>query len=137
MYVTKNFTLDELIKSNTASKLGIDNTPNKEVTLKLIELIHSILQPIRDKWDRPITVTSGYRCPKLNKAVGGVNTSQHVYGEAADIICSSNKKLYELIVSMVENKEIEVGQVINEHNYKWIHISLPTDKHKNEIFAVK
>lgn len=73
--ITKNFTLSELVASDTATRMGIDNSPDEEVEKKLRLLATSILQPLRDRYGKPITVTSGYRCSKLNKAVGGVSTS--------------------------------------------------------------
>ena len=73
--ITKNFTLSELVASDTATRMGIDNSPDEEVVKKLRLLATSILQPLRDRYGKPITVTSGYRCSKLNKAVGGVSTS--------------------------------------------------------------
>ena len=107
-----------------------------------MELSTKILQPIRNVYGKPIVISSGYRCTKLNKAVGGVSTSQHCKGEAADIRTISdsiadNKGLFDLIKKMINNKQIEVGQLIDEHNYNWIHISLPNNKHKNEVLHVK
>lgn len=142
MKLTDNFTLEELIKSSTATKLNIDNNPTEEITSNLLELSTKILQPIRNVYGKPIVISSGYRCTKLNKAVGGVSTSQHCKGEAADIRTISdsiadNKGLFDLIKKMINNKQIEVGQLIDEYNYNWIHISLPNNKHKNEVLHVK
>lgn len=136
MNITENFAYDELIHSSTALKKKIDNTPSDEEKENLIRLTKEILQPIRTKYGKPITITSGFRCEKLNKAVGGVKTSQHLKGEAADIICENNKELWNVIVEMVKNNEITVGQLINEKKLSWIHISLPTKNHKNKIFAL-
>ena len=138
MKITMNFTLEEMYKSNTATRKGINNMPDEKATNNLIDLCYSILQPIRTRWGDPIVVSSGYRCPKLNKAVGGSATSQNKTGEAADIHTLSdnrdwNKRLFDMIVKMVQSGEIVVGQLIDEHNYDWIHISLPNSKHKNEI----
>jgi hypothetical protein len=142
MNITKNFTLEELVFSQTAIDKGIDNTPSQEVFDKLTLLCEQILQPIRDKYGDVIVVSSGFRCVELNKALNGSTTSQHVVGEAADIITESdniadNKRLFDLICDMIHNNEIVVGQLINEYNYNWIHISLPTPKHKNQIFSIK
>ena len=71
MKLTDNFTLEELIKSSTATKLNIDNNPTEEITSNLLELSTKILQPIRNVYGKPIVISSGYRCTKLNKAVGG------------------------------------------------------------------
>lgn len=81
----KYFTITELTKSATATKQGIDNTPSAEVTANLTALVDKVLDPLREIYGKPIYVSSGYRCPKLNKAVGGVSNSQHLKGEAADL----------------------------------------------------
>lgn len=137
MYVTENFTLEELYKSNTAEKLKLDNTPNEEVKKSLMLLALKVLQPLREAFGKPITVTSGYRSPLLNQAVKGAKTSQHLKGEAADLKCSDNKKLFETAKKLIEEKKIEVGQLIDEYGYSWVHISLPNVKHKNEILHIK
>ena len=133
-----NFTISELVKSPTAERLKIDNNPSGVIIMRLTELIRTILQPIRDAYKKPIYVSSGYRCTKLNKAVGGVPTSQHVRGEAADIyVKGDNKELFILAKKLIDEGKITVGQLIDEYNYKWIHISLPTSKHKNQILHIK
>ena len=140
--ITANFTFDELIYSPTANRLGIDNTPDKETKEKLIRLAKEILQPIRNKWGSAIVVTSAYRCEALNKAVGGVKNSQHRLGEAADIKVGSkaqNKALFNLIQKMVNNGELKVGQLIDEYNYSWVHVSLPrtNGRPNNQILHLK
>lgn len=137
MYITKNFTLEELYKSNTASKLGINNIPNKDATNNLMILAVKILQPLREAYGKPITITSGYRCNELNKAVKGSATSQHLKGEAADLVTDNNKKLFEVAKKLIDEGKIKVGQLIDEYNYKWIHISLPNNKHNNQILHLK
>ena len=85
MKISKNFTLEELTKSQTAEALKIDNTPGAEQIINLCALVHHVLQPLRDHYGQPVKISSGYRCPALNKAVGGVTNSQHMRGQAADI----------------------------------------------------
>ena len=135
MMITKNFSREELVASATAKRLKIDNTPTKEQEAKLYLLAYQILQPLRDRYGKPIRVSSGFRCKALNKAVGGVPTSQHQKGEAADINngATENKKLFLLAKKMMANGELKVGQLIDEKNYSWIHISLPDGKHNNQI----
>lgn len=99
-------------------------------------MVNNILQPIRDKYGKPITVTSGFRSPSVNRLVGGSANSQHCKGEAADIKCENNKELWDLIIDMINNKKIVVGQLIDEKNLNWIHISLPNEKRKNQIFKL-
>ncbi len=132
--LSQNFSLEELVASSTAKAKKIDNTPTPEVKANLEKLCKTVLQPIRNKYGRAITITSGYRCPKLNAAIGGVKTSQHVTGCAADIKCTGTSKavLFNLIKDMIEKGEIKVGQLIWEYGTKkepnWIHVSLPYSK---------
>ena len=86
MKLTSNFSLQELLKSQTALRKGIDNKPaNPGVITNLQVLCEKVLQPVRDHYARPVVINSGYRCPKLNKAVGSSSKSQHTKGQAADI----------------------------------------------------
>lgn len=133
MQLSENFTLEEFVDSPTAKRLGINNNPGKEQINNLKKLCQTILQPIRNEFGQVITVTSGYRSELLNRAVGGSKTSQHLKGEAADIICYDNKRLWELITSMINKGVIRVGQLINERNLSWIHISLTTTSSVNQI----
>lgn len=118
----KYFKLSEFINSATANRLGIDNIPSFEVVDNLNRLA-DYLDGIREKFGKPILVSSGYRCPMLNKAVGGVVNSQHLKGLAADLVCSDMEKLLSIIR---ETKGFD--QVITEHNKGsksyWIHISV-------------
>lgn len=142
MNLTKNFTLRELTKSETAERLGILNTPTKEVLANLQELASTVLQPIRDKWGEPIIITSGYRSPRLNSAVGGAVNSQHMIGQAADIRTVSDKvsdnyKLFCLIRDLIDSGEITVGQLIDEHGYSWIHVSTAHLQRNNQVKHIK
>ena len=139
MKLTNNFTLEELYASATAARKGIDNTPSPIVQQNLRMLAERILQPIRDEYKHAIIVTSGYRCAKLNVAVGGAKTSQHLTGCAADIKFTHTSKayLFRLILRMIREGRIEVGQLIWEYGNadepSWVHISLPTAGKKNQI----
>ena len=131
MNLSKNFTLSELTYSSTARAHKMDNNPGRLELENLKKLCNNILQPIRDKYGKSIFINSGYRNPFVNRVVGGSTSSQHLKGEAADITVGSkegNRRLFDLIVQMIENKEITVGQLIDEKDYKWIHISLPYRK---------
>lgn len=95
---SKNFDYKEFEKSDTASKLHITNVISSfEVRDNIKALVDYVLQPLRDAWGSPLFINSGYRCEKLNEAVGGVPTSQHVKGEAADVACSDPLKLARLV----------------------------------------
>ena len=120
----KYFSIQELTRSATAKRKGIDNTPTAEVVANLKLLIEKILDPLREAWGQPIIVDSGYRCPKLNKAVKGAANSQHLLGQAADIRTlkdtpAENKKLFEL----VQRLKLPYDQLIDEYDYNWIHVS--------------
>lgn len=139
---TKNFSYDELIASATAKRLGLDNTPNEEEKEKLRKLAEDVLQPIRDTWRSPIVVNSGFRSEAVNKAVGGAKNSQHRLGEAADISIGGkerNKKLFNFINKLIQKGTIKVGQLIDEYNYSWIHVSLPrtNGKPNNQVLHLK
>ena len=116
----KYFTIAELIKSDTANQKGIDNTPSKEIEQKLLSLIVNCLDPIREIYGKPIIVTSGYRCPKLNQAVGGAEKSQHTKGEAADLVPGSGGSLKDLYKAIIKFGNYD--QLIFE-NSRWAHVS--------------
>ena len=134
----KYFTIQELTISNTAQRKGIDNTPDQKAAAALTALVTNVLDPLREAWGRPIVVNSGYRCPKLNRAVGGVARSQHTKGEAADIRTLSNRRweneqLFKLIVKM----KLPFDQLIDEHGYLWIHVSYSEGKNRRQVLHVR
>ncbi len=134
------FTIEELCASDTARRRGIDNRPSAAISGKLQTLIEQLLDPIRAVWGSPIAVNSGYRSPKLNAAVGGVSTSQHLWGEAADISVGSpadNKRLFDKIVELQKAGRIAFDQLIDESGYKWIHISYRAGANRNQILHLK
>lgn len=99
--ISKNFSFKEFESSETAERLHIQNViTTAEVRDAVKALVSNVLQPLRDEWGGPLEINSGYRCPKLNKAVGGVSTSQHVKGEAADVKCTDPAALARLAKSL-------------------------------------
>lgn len=122
----KYFTIKELIKSSTAEAKGIDNTPTPEVERNLTALVENVLDGVREIYGKPITVNSGYRCPELNKAVGGVSNSHHVKGYAADITAGSpeeNERLFNII-----RHNFKFTQNLDEKGFRWVHVSyIPSD----------
>lgn len=122
MKLTENFTLEELLASQVALKEGIDNSANEQQVSNLKTLAEKVLQPIRDLYGKPMIIDSGFRCPALNKAVGGVNTSQHLYGEAADIAVKGN--IYDLVM-LIKNPENKFvyDQLIYYPRRNFLHIS--------------
>ena len=141
MSLTKNFSLIELTKSQTAERKGINNTPSPEHQDNLKSLCTHVLQPIRDHFSRVVSVSSGYRSPELCTAIGSKITSQHASGCAADfeIFGVSNKELADYI-----NEELEYDQLILEYwkesdpNSGWVHCSYSkNDNRKQYLKAVK
>ena len=133
MRLSKNFTLKEVTRSNTARRLGIDNTPKNHHLKSMQRLITNLIQPMRDALG-PIRITSGYRCPELNRAIGGSKKSQHSKAEAVDIqFWSEGQMKNHLIYDWVLNSGIEFDQMINEFDYAWIHISLKEKNNRKEV----
>lgn len=134
----KYFTMDELAHSATAIRKGIDNTPDSKVKANLTALVANILDPLREAYGKPIVVSSGYRCAKLNRAVGGVARSQHLSGQAADLQSagksrSEHKKLFDLARKL----NLPYDQLIDEHDYKWVHISFNPKGNRRQVLHVK
>ena len=123
--ISKNFTLDELLASATAKQQHIINAPGIEEVCNLCALVHHVLQPLRDAMGEAIKIGSGYRCPQLNRAVGGVPTSQHVKGEAADLCIDGDMKKGKRWFEWIKS-HCDFDQLIMEHNSKgsyWVHVS--------------
>ena len=142
MKITENFTLEELTKSATATRLGIDNTPNTEQFNNLKALCVNVLQPIREAYGKPIKVSSGFRCEKLNKAVGGSATSEHRYGMAADIHSLSDTLLDNMeLWRVIRSLDLDFGQLIWEYGSNvgpdWIHISYNPKRNRKQILRCK
>ena len=126
MELSKSFTLNELTKSQEALRLGIDNTPNDEHIENLKILCEKILQPLRDFYGMPVSVSSGYRSAELCNAIGSSSTSQHTRGEAADfeVFGVANKDLSDWIVNNLNFDQciLEFWN-ITEPNSGWVHCS--------------
>lgn len=137
MKLSANFSLDELIKSDTAIRKGIDNKPDEKVTANLQALVNNILQPVRDKYGR-VKVTSGYRSPELNASIGGSKTSHHCYGYAADFEVEGmdNKEL-----AMWIRDNLQFTQLILEFytpgdpNSGWVHCSYDASDLKAQVLT--
>lgn len=123
MQLTEHFTLSEFVRSETAENKHIDNTPSQEVMDNLRALCRNVLEPARMAFGEPIYITSGYRCPALNKAVGGKITSQHLRGEAADLQVKGVRNLKRLYNAILDHGVFD--QLLYESNgtTKWIHVS--------------
>ena len=132
----KYFTFDELCESGTAKTHNIDNKPSEEIRINLRNLVDNCLDVIRGKYGKPITISSGYRCPELNRIVGGAITSQHTKGHAADLK-GKNRAENEILFNVIK----ELGcydQLINEYNFSWVHVSFVSNKkNRKQILVIK
>lgn len=125
--LSKHFKLSEFIKSPTASAKGLDNMPSLEVVSNLQYLCVHVLEPLREHFNCPIVIGSGYRCPALNKAVGGVSNSRHMTGEAADIHLPDEATGKKWFLWMMDN--LKYHQLIWEKSTPtstrhWIHVAI-------------
>ena len=160
----QHFTIQELSASASAERLTIDNTPSRAAQRMLTILVEQLLDPIRRRYGAPIIVTSGYRCPALNTAVGGVANSHHIVGCAADIVApllspqggknqtapflssplggseggcgDQTQYLFHLIVQMQREGAIRFTQLIAEKDYRWLHISYVPGMLRNQVIDV-
>ena len=127
MKLSKNLTLKEAVKSNTATRLGIDNTPSQWEINNLTAIADHIFQPIRDHFGVPIGVSSGFRCRDLNKAIGGSKYSQHMIGEALDIDADMYGKVTNADIFNYIKKNLHWDQMIwefgDDNEPNWVHIS--------------
>ena len=118
--LSPNFTLAELCRSDLAARYGIDNAPSDAQIDSLRDLARGALEPIRKLFERPLIVTSGYRCPRVNALANGSHSSQHMFGEAADFIIRDLEPGY--IWQRIRDAGIEADQCIVEFG-QWVHVS--------------
>lgn len=141
MNLSANFTLKELTKSDTATRLGIDNTPDEAVIESLKLLCENVLQPVRDHFGKSVTVNSGYRSPESNAAVDGSKTSDHCKGQAADIEIEgiSNPDLAHWIMDNCDYTQLILEfYTQGQPNSGWVHVSYdPSNLKMQELTAVK
>lgn len=128
--MAKYFTMSEMTYSSEANKYDIDNTPSEEIKEHLEELME-VLDTLREKWGTAIKVTSGYRCPELNKKIGGSKTSVHMLGYGADLKPFNNKldKFFECAREWAKDNDFD--QIIEEtssNGGRWLHIGLYNNK---------
>lgn len=131
----KYFSFPEMEHSNTATRLKIDNSMPPAARENMQRLIEKVLDPLREAWGCPITVSSGYRCPVLNKAVGGSPSSHHMKGMAADITTgnrANNRRLFQKILDL----DLPFTQLIDESNFSWVHISYDPLNIKRQVLKL-
>ena len=130
----KYFTIQELSHSDTAVARGIDNCPTAEAIHNLTKLVENVLDPLREKYGKPIRISSGYRGAILNRSVNGATSSQHRVGEAADITVGSkeeNRKLFEII-----RLELPFDQLIDERDFSWVHVSFREGINRKQVLKL-
>ena len=136
MKLTENFSLNELTKSQTAERKGIDNTPSAEHQENLKSLCEMILQPIRDHFGQVVSVSSGYRSPELCVAIGSSTQSQHAKGQASDfeIFGISNKELADYIDENLDYDQLilEYWKGEDEPNSGWVHCSYTNGNNRKQ-----
>lgn len=126
--ITANITLNELLASQTAARLGIDNMPNAKVLINLIESSVNLWQPMRDILGQPIFITSGYRCPKLNSRIGGAKNSAHLHGLAIDFRSPTFGTTRQIVAHLQKEfakRGIKFDQLILEYpnsTGSWVHL---------------
>ena len=143
----KYFTIEELCQSETADKLKIDNAPSEEIKKNLEILVDCLLDPLREAWGSPIIINSGYRCPILNKAVGGSKTSSHMSGWSVDMRPKNGKmeEFKKFVVEFIKTRFwdqciLESSGKPGTPNYvEWVHLSLYNNsgKQRKQIFSLE
>lgn len=135
MNISEHITYEEAVKSQTATRKGIVNTPNDEQLQNMKIVAEACFEPIRAWYGKPLIVSSFFRCEALNKAIGGVKTSEHCEGKAIDIDTGNkeeNKKIFEWAKA-----NLKFNQLINEYDFSWVHISFDLGKNKNQTLTIK
>ena len=142
----KYFSIAEMCRSNVARQHGINNTPNQEQIDNLTLLINKVLDPLREAYGKPICVTSGFRSQALNAKVGGASNSQHLQGQAADIVVYVKDADGNKVVSKEENRKLfnlaqelhlPFDQLIDEYRFQWVHISFSKSRCRRQIIYTR
>ena len=135
----KYFTIGEFTRSEKAEKYGINNKlPSLKESDNIYRLVKNVLDPLRVAYGKPIHVTSGYRCQKLNALVGGSPTSDHMTGCAADIqgtprTPDENSRLFRLIQDM----KLPFDQLIDEKGMQWVHVSFRATGNRGQVLMIR
>ena len=138
MNLTPHFTLDEMVKSQTALRMGLDNTPDADQLENLLTLCESVLEPVRVHWDKPVVVNSGFRSLPVNRAIGSKDSSQHAKGEAADIEIPGidNLVLYYWIAEELDFDQLILEFYNGEPSSGWVHVSYVGPENRNETLRI-
>lgn len=137
MNLSKNLTLAEATKSQVATRRGIDNTPNAEQIRNLQLVAKHVFQPLREHFDVPIGITSGFRSRQLNTAIKGAKNSEHTLGRALDLDADvyggvTNKEIFEFIKNNLEFNQL-IWEFGDDNNPDWVHVSYRDKENKKRI----
>ena len=137
MQLSKHFTLEEMEKSSTGIRLGIKNKAGSGEIKNLGDICYEILEPVRVKFDKPVTITSGYRSPELSEAIGSKATSQHCLGEAVDmeVIGVSNLEVALWIQNHCDFDQLILEYYTGEANSGWIHVSYKDGSNRKQVLT--
>ena len=133
----KHFKFYEMIRSSKAEELNIDNWPKDADIMDNLIFTMQCLDDIREQYGLPLYISSGYRCDELNKKVGGVKTSQHTKGQAADIQLGSvekNRAFFNWCQCNIN--DLPIDQLIDESNYSWVHCSFKKDGGRKQVLQL-
>ena len=129
MNLTQHFTLEELSHSDYADAHGIKNYPGQQAQKNLMMLCVLILEPLRIAIGQPVRINSAYRCKAVNTGVGGVSTSHHLLGLAADIHFDSETQLNAMLRALHNNKHLDLALIERSKSSRWLHVQLPLTNH--------
>jgi hypothetical protein len=139
--VSKNISYAEATRSDTAKRLGIDNTPNDEQLENMKNVAENVFQPLREHFGCPIYVSSFFRSEALNRAIGGSSSSTHMKGEAMDLDADVYGKISNGVIFHYIKDNLEFDQLIWEFgdgkNPDWVHVSLSRNNNRNQILVAK
>ena len=134
--ISKHISIKEATRSNTAERLGIDNFPNSPTLVNMQALAENVFEPLRKHFGHPIYITSFYRSPELNRAIGGSSKSQHCSGQAIDIDdvigSSTNADFFNYIKNNLEFDQL-IWEFGNDDNPNWVHVSYNADNNRGNI----
>ena len=136
MKLSANFELSEFTHSRTAIKYGIDNQPTPKQQRAIQYLVDTVLQPVRSQIGMVINVVSGFRSKALNDKIGGANGSQHTKGEAADLECNDNARLFNHIRANCQFDQL-IWEFGDANQPDWVHVSVVDGKNRREVLRAK
>lgn len=133
--ISNHISYKEATFSRTALVKAINNSPNEVQLINMHLVAELVFEPLREWYGKPIKINSFFRCERLNSAVGGAKNSDHKFGRAIDMTARSkeeNKKLFDWI-----KDNLDFDQVINEHDFSWIHVSYNKNKNRKQVLVIK